>query len=64
MVVCSFVYSGDNVKVKTKMEAPSTEDKVLGIELNETGPSIVAVPWQRDSLVGLRNSPTEIDLTR
>lgn len=63
VVVCSFVYGADsNVKVNTRMQAPSTDNKNLGIELNDTSP--VAVPWKLDSQAGLRNSPTEIDLTR
>ncbi|XP_024986288.1 AT-hook motif nuclear-localized protein 5-like [Cynara cardunculus var. scolymus] len=69
VVVCSFVYGGNNVKAKTKTDGPSTDD---GIELNETSPtasqhqtqSPVAIGWQPDSRASLRNSRTEIDLTR
>ncbi|KAI3707007.1 hypothetical protein L6452_25162 [Arctium lappa] len=69
VVVCSFVYGGNNVKVKTKTDGASTDD---GIELNETSPtgsqhrtqSPVAIGWQPDSRGSLRNARTEIDLTR
>ncbi|XP_076888982.1 AT-hook motif nuclear-localized protein 5-like [Bidens hawaiensis] len=63
VVVCSFVYDGGNeVKAKTKTETSLTDDKRLDIQLNET--STEAIPEQQTSRVGLRNSPTEIDLTR
>ncbi|KAK9079654.1 hypothetical protein SSX86_001327 [Deinandra increscens subsp. villosa] len=63
VVVCSFVYSGGNEgKPKTKTEASSTGEKRLDIELNEMSPE--AVPTQQSPRIGLRNSPTEIDLTR
>ncbi|KAI3687537.1 hypothetical protein L1987_81234 [Smallanthus sonchifolius] len=63
VVVCSFVYGGGNdVKAKTKTETSLTDEKRLDIQLNEKSP--VAVPGQQNSRVGLRNSPTEIDLTR
>ncbi|XP_071700794.1 AT-hook motif nuclear-localized protein 5-like [Rutidosis leptorrhynchoides] len=64
VVVCSFVHGGDNnVKGRTQNEAPSTDNDNLGIELNDICP-VVAVPWEVDSRDGLRNSPTEIDLSR
>ncbi|KAI3822212.1 hypothetical protein L1987_09798 [Smallanthus sonchifolius] len=63
VVVCSFVYGGGNdVKSKTKPETSSRDERCLDIQLNETSP--VAVPGQQNSRAGLRNSPTEIDLTR
>nr|XP_043633567.1 AT-hook motif nuclear-localized protein 5-like [Erigeron canadensis] len=61
VVVCSFVYGGNNVKTNTKSEAPSADKKSSDIQLNEARP--IAVPWEPDSPDRLRNSPTEIDLT-
>ncbi|KAJ9555367.1 hypothetical protein OSB04_009981 [Centaurea solstitialis] len=69
VVVCSFVYGGNNVKAKAKSDGPSMDE---GIELNETSPtgsqhgtqSPVAINWQPDSRASLRNPRTEIDLTR
>ncbi|KAM0046169.1 putative AT-hook motif nuclear-localized protein [Helianthus debilis subsp. tardiflorus] len=63
VMLCSFVYGGgSDVKAKTKTETSSRDEKRLDIQLNETSPE--AVHEQQISRVGLRNSPTEIDLTR
>ncbi|PWA61510.1 AT hook motif DNA-binding family protein [Artemisia annua] len=74
VMVCSFVYNSNNVKVDNKTEAPSTaekqfftqkktDEKRLDIQLNEEF-NPIAVPWERESQTGLKHSPTEIDLSR
>lgn len=72
VMVCSFVYNSNNVKADNKTEAPSTDEKRFftqkktdekRLDINEEF-NPIAVPWERDSQTGLKNSPTEIDLSR
>ncbi|KAI3501278.1 hypothetical protein L1887_29142 [Cichorium endivia] len=66
VVVCSFVYGNNSSKVKTKDETPPREEKSPGVELNESSstPSQQPVAWPPDPRAEMRNSHTEIDLTR
>ncbi|XP_024995547.1 AT-hook motif nuclear-localized protein 5-like [Cynara cardunculus var. scolymus] len=66
VVVCSFVHGSNNSKGKTKNDAASRDEESPGVETNETSPTTSQHPiaWPPDSRNELRNSHTEIDLTR
>lgn len=66
VVACSFVYGGNNSK-KTKTETTTADEKSPGVQLNESSPGPAptqAIAWPSDSRAEIRNSHTEIDLTR
>ncbi|KVH95383.1 AT hook-like protein [Cynara cardunculus var. scolymus] len=62
----SFVHGSNNSKGKTKNDAASRDEESPGVETNETSPTTSQHPiaWPPDSRNELRNSHTEIDLTR
>ncbi|KAJ9550077.1 hypothetical protein OSB04_022620 [Centaurea solstitialis] len=64
VVVCSFVHGSNTPKGKTKTDATSRDEKSPSADANEASPQN-PVAWPPDSRnEQMRNSHTEIDLTR